>query len=90
MGTWESGVFDYHDLAANYVPTMTRHFDDSAKAPWLYDATKQIMISYDDAESLAIRGKYVEDRGLGGVMVWELSGDDKARTLGHALWASLH
>jgi chitinase len=58
--------------------------------PWLYDAAKQVMISYDDAESLGVRGKYIVDKGLGGMMIWELSSDDKAHTLGKAVWASLH
>ena len=89
-GTYEAGVLDFHDLAANYVPKYKRYWDPVAKAPWLYDAAKQIMISYDDAESLGVRGKYIVDRGLGGMMIWELSSDDKAHTLGKAVWASLH
>ena len=52
------------------------------------------IVTVDDpftiAESLAIRGKYVRDQGLGGVMAWELSGDDKSHTLGRALWKALH
>jgi len=84
-GTWEQGVLDYHDIAANYLPTFTRKWDAEAKVPWLYNASKQIMISYDDAESLKVRSQYVNTKGLGGLMVWELSGDDKAHTLGHAI-----
>ncbi len=84
-GTWEQGVLDYHDIAANYLPTFTRKWDDEAKVPWLYSASRQIMISYDDAESLKVRSEYVNEKGLGGVMVWELSGDDKAHTLAHAI-----
>lgn len=89
-GTWEAGVLDWHDLAANYLPTYKRFWDPVAKVPWLYDAAKQVMISYDDAESLTARGKYIVDQGLGGMMVWELSSDDKAHTLGKAVWAALH
>lgn len=74
-GTWEPGVLDYHDLAANYVPTYTRQWHEDAAAPWLYDAASQTMISYDDPESIARKAAYIVDRGLGGAMVWELSGD---------------
>lgn len=84
-GTWEQGVLDWHDLATNYLPTFTRKWDAEAKVPWLYDASRQIMISYDDPESLKARAQYVNDKNLGGVMVWELSGDDKAHTLGRAV-----
>ncbi|MEO7095874.1 MAG: glycoside hydrolase family 18 protein [Polyangiales bacterium] len=89
-GTYESGVLDYHDIATNYVPTFKRFFSTASQVPWLYSESRQIMISYDDAESLAARGKYIRDQGLGGVMVWELSGDDKSHTLGKALWKALH
>lgn len=88
-GTWEMGVLDYHDIVANYLPTYTRKFDAEAKVPWLYSASKQIMISYDDVESHAARTKYIKDKGLGGAMIWELSGDDKARTLGKAIKSGL-
>lgn len=88
-GTWEQGVLDYHDIAANYLPTFTRKFDSEAKVPWIYNASRQIMISYDDVESHQLRTRYVNDKGFGGVMIWELSGDDKARTLGKAIAAAL-
>ncbi|MBI2391958.1 MAG: glycoside hydrolase family 18 protein [Deltaproteobacteria bacterium] len=84
-GTFEQGILDYHDIAANYLPTFTRKWDGDAKVPWLYSAARQIMISYDDAESLKLRAQYVDAKGLGGVMVWELSGDDKAHSLGRAI-----
>ena len=85
----ESGVLDYHDIVANYLPTFTRKFDSEAKVPWLYSATKQIMISYDDVESHNARMKYIKDKSLGGTMIWELSGDTKEKTLGKAIRSAL-
>lgn len=84
-GTWEAGVFDYHDLAANYVDACTRHVANDARVPWLFCADTGVMISYDDPESLALKRDYVVDRDLGGVMFWELSGDDAASSLLRAL-----
>ena len=89
-GTWEQGVLDYKDIAANYLPTFSRFVSSESKVPWIYSASRQIMITYDDAESLGVRARYVRDQKLGGVMVWELSSDDKAHTLGKALWSGLH
>lgn len=88
-GTWENGVLDYEDLAANYLPTFERHFDAAAKVPFLYSPSRKLWISYDDAESLGLRARYVKDRGLGGVMAWELSGDDAKHTLLDALVGGL-
>ncbi len=33
------------------------------------------MISYDDVESIRAKARYVVDRQLGGIMIWELSHD---------------
>ena len=85
-GTWESGVFDYGDLEANYVPTFARYWHDEAGVPWLYNADRQIMISYDDPESLRLKTEYVKNEGLGGIMFWELSGDTSAHALVKTLY----
>ncbi len=81
QGTWEAGMFDYHDLKQNYLPTYTRSWNFAARVPWLYNPDTRIMISYDDPESLAQKIDYVKNKGLGGVMIWELSGDDAQSTL---------
>lgn len=39
------------------------------------------MITYDDPESLGAKLDFVKERGLSGVMFWELSGDDAENTL---------
>jgi chitinase len=80
-GTWEQGVWDYKDLSANYIGKFKRYWNDEAKAPWLYDADKGVMITYDDPESLRIKAEYVRAEGLGGAMIWELSGDDRGSSL---------
>jgi chitinase len=80
-GTWEVGVFDYKDLAANHVEKYQRFWNDEAKVPWLYNARTGVMISYDDPESLRIRAEYIRRHNLGGAMVWELSADDAKSSL---------
>ncbi|MBL8792483.1 MAG: sigma-70 family RNA polymerase sigma factor [Planctomycetia bacterium] len=75
-GTWEDGVWDYKDLTANYVGKLDRHWHDAAKAPWLFDPKKGLMITYEDPESLRHKVDYVRRHGLGGVMIWEVSADD--------------
>nr|BAF02588.1 chitinase [uncultured bacterium] len=85
QGTWEAGVFDYHDLAANYVPTYARYWHDEARVPWLHNPTTGVMISYEDPESIAHKTAYILNEGLGGVMFWELSGDTSGNDLLHAI-----
>ncbi len=33
------------------------------------------IISFDDEDGIFHKAKYVKDKGLGGVMVWEVDGD---------------
>ena len=88
-GTWEQGVFDYKDLVANYIPSMTRHWATGSQVPWLYDAARRIFISYDDPQSLRAKAEYVNAQNLGGVMLWELSSDTVQHDLLRALAATL-
>jgi chitinase len=46
--------------------------------PWLYDSTTGTWVSYDDPESVAAKAQYVREHRLGGVVIWELGGDDGA------------
>jgi len=57
-GSWENGIFDYWDLQQNYIDQngFSRYWHTEAQAPWLYNPTSQIMISYEDGEKFeAIR-----------------------------------
>ncbi len=53
--------------------TSTRYFDDTAKAPYLFDG--EIFVAYDDPTSIGHKGAYVKENGLMGIMCWEY-GDD--------------
>jgi chitinase len=52
-----------------------RVWDDVAAAPFLYNEQKRLFISYDDVQSMRVKGRYVLDRGLGGMMSWQLGSD---------------
>ena len=82
-GTWENGVFDYWDLAQNYIDMngYVSYWNDEAKVPWLYNPNTQNMISYDNPQSLAAKVNYIKSMNLGGVMFWEFSGDKYATLL---------
>jgi len=88
-GTWEPGVYDYWDLAANVIGaagySVFRHPD--ARVPWLHSAPEAVFISYDDPESIAEKCSWVMQQDLGGIMFWELSADRDADLLGAALAA---
>ncbi|MNR49424.1 Chitinase A1 precursor [compost metagenome] len=51
------------------------HWDDLAKAPYLYSAEKKLFITYDDKRSIEYKTQYVIDKKLGGIMFWEIEED---------------
>ena len=59
-----------------------RYWDDTAKVPYLYNATENKFISYDDPESVDLKVKYALSKQMGGVMIWELSQDARSSNLG--------
>lgn len=58
-----------------------RYWDDVSMAPYLYNAGRQIFVSYEDEQSVRDKAGYVMERGLGGIMFWEYSGDANGRLL---------
>lgn len=69
----------YQDINAN---GYTRYWDDTAKAPYLWNPETKTFISYEDEESIIIKIDYLKKRGLAGVMFWEYSADHNKKLLG--------
>ena len=77
---WKATGGDWRVIAATRLtnPNYVRHWEESAQVPWLYDSTTKIWVSYDDPQSVAAKTRYVREHHLGGVVIWELGGDDGA------------
>src|SRR5204863_519364 len=75
---WGTGGIDYRVLMSKQPERFgfRRHWQAEAQVPWLYNPATRVWISYDDPESVERKAEYVRRRGLGGVMFWELGGDD--------------
>jgi chitinase len=72
---------DYRTIKDEFLPKFRRFWHPESDVPWLYDAETGTMMSYDDAESIGRKTDFVIAEGLGGVMLWELSGDNKHLSL---------
>ncbi|HMS17459.1 MAG TPA: glycosyl hydrolase family 18 protein, partial [Planctomycetota bacterium] len=81
MGSFEPGVFDYKDLLQNYIPSSTRTWNAASQVPWLYNPATQVMISYDDPDSITAKANAILAHNLGGAMLWEFSGDTPSNAL---------
>ena len=54
-----------------------RHWDTTAKAPFLFNPADSIFITYDDTASVKLKTSFAIEQKLGGIMFWELSNDTK-------------
>ncbi len=55
--------------------TYARSYSSALVAPWLWNSSKRVFLSTEDDQSIGVKAQYAVDRGLGGVMIWELAGD---------------
>jgi GH18 family chitinase len=75
---WSGAGLDVRNLTREKLEGagFTLHREPRALAPWAYNRATGVWITFDDAESLARKADFARERGLGGVMIWELGGDD--------------
>jgi chitinase len=78
----------YDTIATNYLnaPGYTRYFHTQSMVPWLFNGS--VFISYEDPQSIALKADYIQSKGLGGAMIWELS-QDSNEVLLNALYEGL-
>lgn len=79
-----SSSISYANIVGNYLnkPGFTRYYHNESKVPWLFNGAT--FISYEDELSIGIKAQYINTKGLGGAMIWELS-QDSNRVLLNAL-----
>jgi len=89
-GTKElSDFMDYKDIlkiGGEYI----RDWDETAKVPYMKDASGRFVCGYEDARSIAIKCQYIMDNNLHGAMYWEYAGDDENGTLRKAVFNGIN
>jgi chitinase len=70
--SWENGIVDYKALPVAGAKEM---WDDLARASYSYDPTRRVLNSYDTPRSVKEKCRFVFDNDLGGLIMWEGSGD---------------
>ena len=84
-----ASIFAAKEGSAYYGKNI-RKWDDVAKVPYLVDGDGNMLLGYDDAESVGYKGKYVKDKNLCGAMFWEFRHDDAQGTLRKALCKAIY
>lgn len=66
-----------NSIRKNYTPATgySYYWDDEAQAPYLYNPARKSYITFDDERSAAAKAKYAREKGLNGIMFWELRQD---------------
>jgi chitinase len=72
-GRFKEGV-DFKEFPTNLAADSgwVKYWDENSKAPYAYNAGKQLFATYDDERSLAEKVQYAKKFRLGGIMFWEL------------------
>ncbi|PGH35532.1 chitinase [[Emmonsia] crescens] len=84
-GSFEPGIWDYKALPKQGAKETKEALGaGGCGASWSYDASSRTMISYDTVAMAEEKTKYIIDKGLGGGMWWEASGDRDPRSANKA------
>jgi chitinase len=91
-GLFQDGHAVHADQPYHYIRTLaapsSTYRDERSQAPWLFDG--QTFWTYEDPVSVRYKVSYAHSQHLGGVMIWELSGDTPDAELLNMVYHSLH
>ncbi len=88
-GKFKMGLPYQQVFALSKNSSYSRFWDMTAGAPYLFSILDSTWITYEDAESIALKMNFVKERGLAGAMFWEMS-EDNTGTLLDALHEALN
>ncbi len=59
------------------TPGFKYYWDSMARAPYYYNASLKLFATFDDRRSIQEKTSFIRNKGLGGIMFWELAQDLK-------------
>ena len=77
-GSFEAGVYDYKDLLQKLQDPNSGwklYYDDDAQAAFVWNQDLKIFSSIETPETIGVKAEWVQQKGLGGMMFWDLSND---------------
>lgn len=93
-GLYQPARFEGFTVYKNYARRFATsrgficYWDDTAKAPFCFNAAQHLFASFDNERSLALKTQYVIDKKLNGLLIWELRQDDAQQRLLNAIGAA--
>jgi len=90
-GLFQAGRAVHADKPYHYIRDLAAQFsayrDQRSQAPWLFDG--ETFWTYEDPVSARYKASYASYQHLGGMMIWELSGDTADAELLNTVFRSL-
>lgn len=92
QGLYQSGDFKsfiphrVFEQSINEENGFAFYRDTIAQAPYAYSAKLQQFATFDDPISIQAKTQYAMEKGLGGIMFWQLTDDRKDGGLLQAIW----
>lgn len=83
-----NGSAPYYNAIAPLLSGYTTEYDAVSEVPYAYNSAGD-WVSYDDAQSMNMKGAFIDQNGLGGAMIWVIEGDTSTHTLVSALNSGL-
>lgn len=91
-GLFQTGRAVHGDRPYHHIRKMASssqvYRDPQSQAPWLFDGND--FWTYEDPVSVQYKVSYAAHQGIGGVMIWELSGDTADGELLNSAYDALH
>jgi GH18 family chitinase len=79
----QPGVVDFKELAtAGKLTPATTFYDYETQSSWVYDGTN--FWTVETPQSLTAKWQYIQNKGLGGIMMYSLEADSSTNTLFNA------
>jgi chitinase len=73
----DDNTMSYANIMSTYYAQSAYHYDSAAEVPYLTlsgsNAQHCTYVTYEDATSIAAKGAWVKQQGLGGVIIWQLA-----------------
>lgn len=79
---------DYRDIVK--LKDFKKQWDEEAMVPFLVNSDGEFVCTYEDEKSIAIKCKYMLNRGMLGAMYWEYSGDTEEGHLRKAVFSGIN
>ena len=86
----KAGIYGFHELPSLIKQFgLVEYYDKTAEAAYYYSPTTGYFFTCDNEESIAHKGKYVKDKGLGGLFMW-MASYDAENVISKAMFNSLY